>query len=154
MGLSRKISTGSEGPLRASAWQAEIINLIYDIAADNTACWTQKMLLTSLPVTPRGDSLNLFIVRACATQFVKNIGVFDSPRVRFRILSSSSSTSPASPASSPSAPAKDADDASDAGDVAHAGEGNEGGKEAKDLNSERGGKISGRKGRRSGEQMP
>ena len=77
----------------------------------------------------------------------KNIGVFDSPRVRFRILSSSSGTSPASPASSASAPAKDADDASDAGDVAHAGEG-------KDLNSERGGKISGRKGRRSGEKMP
>ena len=45
------------------------------------------------------------------------------PRVRFRILSSSSGTSPASPASSASAPAKDADDASDAGDVAYAGEG-------------------------------
>ena len=74
-------------------------------------------------------------MRACATQFVKNIGVFDSPRVRFRILSSSSGTSPASPASSASAPAKDADDASDAGDVAHAGEGGKGGK---DLNSERG----------------
>ena len=134
------------------------------------------MLLTSLPVTPpltppqghhfrllrgvhvpRGDSktsLNLFIARACATQFVKNIGVFDSPRVRFRILSSSSGTSPASPASSASAPAKDADVASGAGDVAHAGEGNEGGKGGKDLNSERGGKISGRKGRRSGEKMP
>ena len=87
-------------------------------------------------------------MRACATQFVKNIGVFDSLRVRFRILSSSSGTSPASPASSASAPAKDADDASGAGDVAHAGEGNEGGKGGKDLNSERGGKISGRKGRR------
>ena len=61
-------------------------------------------------------------MRACATQFVKNIGVFDSPRVRFRILSSSSGTSPASLASSASAPAKDADDASDAGDVAYAGE--------------------------------
>ena len=94
------------------------------------------MLLTSLPVTPplfrllRGGSrcfetasLNLFIVRACATQFDKNIGVFDSPRVRFRILGSPSGTSPASPASSASAPAKDADDASDAGDAAHAGEG-------------------------------
>ena len=125
------------------------------------------MLLTSLPVTPpltppqgqhfrllRGGggprttrcfedaSLNLFIVRACATQFVKNIGVFDSPRVRFRILGSSSGTSPASPASSASAPAKDADDASDAGDVAHAGEGTSGnqeGKGGKDLNRERGG---------------
>ena len=83
---------------------------------------------------------------------MKNIGVFDSPRVRFRILSSSSGTSPASPASSAFAPAKDADDASDAGDVAHAGEGNEGGKGGKDLNSERGGKISGRKGRRSGDK--
>ena len=84
-------------------------------------------------------------MRACATQFVNNIGAFDSPRVRFRILSSSSGTSPASPASSASAP-------SDAGDVAHAGEGNEGGKGGKDLNSERGGKISGRKGRRSGKK--
>ena len=63
---------------------------------------------------PRGDSKTL--------QFVTNIGVFDSPRVRFRILSSSSGTSPASPASSASALAKDADDASDAGDVAYAGE--------------------------------
>ena len=93
-------------------------------------------------------------MRACATQFVKNIGVFDSPRMLFRILSSSSGTSPASPASSASAPAKDADDASDAGNVAHAGEGNEGGKGGKDLNSERGGKISGRTGRRSGDKMP
>ena len=75
---------------------------------------------------PRGDS--------------KTLGVFDSPRVRFRILSSYSGTSPASSASSASAPAKDADDASDAGDVAHAGEGNEGGKGGKHLNSERGGK--------------
>ena len=68
------------------------------------------------------------------------------PRVRFRILSSSSGTSPASPASSASAPAKDADDASVAGDVAHAGEGNEGGKGGKDLNSERGGRSQGGKG--------
>ena len=52
----------------------------------------------------------------------KNIGVVDSLRVRFCILS----TSPASPASSASAPAKDADDASGAGDVAHAGEGTSG----------------------------
>ena len=94
------------------------------------------MLLTSLPVTPP------------LTKFVKNIGVFDSPRVRFRILSSSSGTSPASPASSASAPAKDAYDASDAGDVDHAGEGNE-----KDLNSESGGKISG-KGEDLGQKCP
>ena len=87
-------------------------------------------------------SLNLFIVRACATQFVKNIGVFDSPRVRFRILSSSSGTSPASPASSASAPAKDADDASDAGDVAHAGEGNEGGKGERISTAKGGGERS------------
>ena len=53
----------------------------------------------------------------------KNIGVFDSPQVRFCILITSWATSPASPAS---APAKDADDASDAGDVAHAGEGTSG----------------------------
>ena len=87
---------------------------------------------------PHGDS------KTCATQFVKNIGVFDSPRVRFRsILGSSSGTSPASPASSASAPAKDADDASDAGDVADAGEGNEGGKGGKDLNSERGKDLRG-----------
>ena len=31
-------------------------------------------------------SLNLFIVRACATQFVKNIGVFDSPGCAFASL--------------------------------------------------------------------
>ena len=67
-------------------------------------------------------------MRACATQFVKNIGVF-----------SSSGTSPASPASSASAPAKDADDASDAGDVAHAGEGNEGGKGER-ISTAKGGK--------------
>ena len=67
---------------------------------------------------------------------LKNIGVFDSPRIRFRILSGSSGTSPASPATSASAPAKGADNASDAGDVAHAG-GNEGGKGGKDLNRER-----------------
>ena len=93
------------------------------------------MLLTPLPLTPPlrlgGGSTYHAVIRrrftksvhcgACATQFVKNIGVFDSPRVRFRILSSSSGTSPASPASSASAPAKDADDARDAGDVAHAG---------------------------------
>ena len=90
------------------------------------------MLLTSLPVTPPlsggGGSTYHAVIRRrftksvhCAGQFVKNIGVFDSPRVRFRILSSSSDTSPASPASSASAPAKDADDASDAGDVAYAG---------------------------------
>ena len=66
--------------------------------------------------------------------------------MRYRILSSSSGTSPASPASSASAPAKDADDASDAGDVAHAGE--------KNLNSERGGKISGGKGEDLGKKMP
>ena len=78
--------------------------------------------------SPEDASLNLFIVQACATQFVKNIGVFDSPRVRFRILSSSSGTSPASPASSASAPAKDADDASDAGDVAEEKGGDLGGK--------------------------
>ena len=76
--------------------------------------------------------------------------MFDSPRVRFRILSSSRGTSPASPASSASAPAKDADDASDAGDVAHASEGHLEMKEEKgrkDLNRERGGKISGEGGK-------
>ena len=50
----------------------------------------------------------------------KNIGVVDSFRVRFRILSISGATSPVFPASSASAPAKDTDDASNAGDVAHA----------------------------------
>ena len=79
-------------------------------------------------------------MRACATQFVKNIGAFDSPRVRFRILSSSSGTSPASPASSASAPAKDADDASDAGDVAHTGKGMKGGK-GKGSQQRKGGKY-------------
>ena len=108
------------------------------------------MLLTSpLPrgtISDCGASLNLFIVRACATQFVKNIGVFDSPRVRFRILSSSSGTSPASPASSASAPAKDADDASDAGDVAHAGQGNEGGKGERISTAKGGGRSQGGQG--------
>ena len=46
--------------------------------------------------------------------------MFDSPRVRFRILSSSRGTSPASLASSASLAGADADDASDAVDVAHA----------------------------------
>ena len=85
-------------------------------------------------------------MRAYATQFVKNIGVFDSPRVRFHILSSSSGTSPASPASSASAPAKDADDASDAGDVAHAGEGNEGGKGERISTAKGGERCQGGKG--------
>ena len=55
------------------------------------------------------------------------------------------------------APAKDEDEGSDAGDVAHAGEGtsgNEGGKGGKGSQQAKGGKISGRKGRRSGEKMP
>ena len=91
-------------------------------------------------------SLNLFIARACATQFVKNIGVFDSPRVRFRILSSSSGTSPASPASSASAPAKNADDASDAGDVRKVG---------KALREEKGEDLRGEKalGGKGGERI-
>ena len=96
-----------------------------------------------LPVTPpnRGGGSTYHAV--LQTRFtksvhcaVKTIGVFDSPRVRFRILSSSSGTSPASPASSASAPAKDADDASDAGDVAHLVKG------------------GGRKGNGSREKMP
>ena len=85
-------------------------------------------------------------MRACATQFVKNIGVFDSHRVRFRILSSTSGTSPASPASSASAPAKDSNDASDAGDVAHAGEGNEGGKRERISTAKGGERSQGGKG--------
>ena len=108
------------------------------------------MLLTSLPVTPPYPSPGYCGVatyhavirrRFSKSQFVKNIGVFDSPWVRFCILSSSSGTSPASPASSASAPAKDADDANDAGDVAHAGEGTSG-NEGERISTGKGGERS------------
>ena len=55
--------------------------------------------------------------------FDKNIGVFDSCRVRFRTLSSPSGTSPAILASSGLFANLAANDASIAGDVAHAGKG-------------------------------
>ena len=75
-----------------------------------------------------------------SVHWLKNIGVFDSSRVRFRILGSSSGTSPASPASSASAHAKDADDASHAGDAARAV------KEHLEMKGERGERISTGKG--------
>ena len=64
-----------------------------------------------------GGGTTPFFCGLCGTQLRKNIGVFDSPRVRFCILSTSWATSPASSASVPAKDVDDASDASDAGDV-------------------------------------
>ena len=66
----------------------------YKIRRQQAACWTYEMLLTSLPVTPpltppQGQHFRLLrggstyqrrFTKSVRCQFVKNIGVFDSPR--------------------------------------------------------------------------